>query len=159
MTLRRVVTGHDGRGVAKVLIDDLAANARSRDGKIVSTLVWCTDATPAPIPLGEQIEDMGARNLGTPPPANGTRFCVLEFAPGSEGELHRTETIDYGIVIDGEIEMVLDEESVRLGPGDVVVQRGTNHGWRNRGIAPARVAFVLIDAQPLGIGRPRVRAS
>jgi quercetin dioxygenase-like cupin family protein len=159
VTPRRVVTGHDARGVAKVLIDDRATNARSRDGSVVSTLVWCTDATPAPIGLGEEIEDMGARMLGTPPPENGTRFCVIEFAPGSESELHRTETLDYAIVLDGEIEMPLDEEVVQLRAGDIVVQRGTNHAWRNRGNVPARVAFVLIDALPLGIGHPRVRAS
>ena len=68
--------------------------------------------------------------------------------------MHRKDTVDYVIVLSGELEMQLDDSSVRLGPGDVVVQRGTNHAWVNRGAGPARVAFVLIDAAPLGIGHP-----
>ena len=68
--------------------------------------------------------------------------------------MHRTETIDYVIVIYGEVEMDLDDSTVKLRAGDVLVQRGTNHAWVNRGSEPARIAFVLIDAQPLGIGHP-----
>ena len=68
--------------------------------------------------------------------------------------MHRTDTVDYVIVLSGEIEMRLDDSSVRLKAGDVVVQRGTNHAWVNVGTASARVAFVLVDARPLGIGRP-----
>jgi quercetin dioxygenase-like cupin family protein len=117
-------------------------------------LIWCTEATPTPIPVGEDVEDMGLRILGTPPPPNGTRFTVNEFPPGSSSPMHRTETIDYGVVISGEIEMQTDDESVTLRAGDVVVQRGTNHRWVNHGSVPARIAFVLIDAEPLGIGSP-----
>jgi quercetin dioxygenase-like cupin family protein len=97
---------------------------------------------------------MGLRILGTPPPPNGTRFTVNEFPSGSSSPMHRTETIDYGVVISGEIEMQTDDESVTLRAGDVVVQRGTNHRWVNHGSVPARIAFVLIDAEPLGIGSP-----
>jgi len=68
--------------------------------------------------------------------------------------MHRTETIDYVIVLAGEIDMDMDDSTVRLKAGDVMVQRGTNHAWVNRGTAAARVAFVLIDAKPLGIGHP-----
>jgi quercetin dioxygenase-like cupin family protein len=68
--------------------------------------------------------------------------------------MHRTETIDYVIVIDGEIEMDMDDSTVKLKAGDIMIQRGTNHAWANRSDKPARVAFVLVDAVPLGIGKP-----
>ena len=120
----------------------------------VSTLVWSTDRTPADISVGEAIEDLGARILGTAPPASGTRFAVIDFPPGNTGRMHRTETVDYVIVISGEIDMDMDNSTVRLKAGDVMVQRGTNHAWVNRGTERARLAFVLIDAAPLGIGHP-----
>jgi uncharacterized cupin superfamily protein len=81
---------------------------------------------------------------------------VIDFPPGNPGRMHRTETIDYVIVISGEIDMDMDDSTVHLRAGDVMVQRGTNHAWVNRGTAPARVAFVLVDAKPLGIGHPIV---
>ncbi len=155
--VRRVVTGHDADGVAKVMLDAPAANVRGSKSGGRSTLIWCTDRAPAPIPAGSGFEDMGARVLGTPPPANGTRFTVNDIPPGRTGPMHRTDTVDYVIVLSGEIEMLLDDSSVRLKAGDVVVQRGTNHAWVNRRTAPARVAFVLVDARPLGIGNPVVR--
>ena len=73
--------------------------------------------------------------------------------------MHRTETIDYVIVIEGEIDMDMDDSTVKLKAGDVMVQRGTNHAWANRGSTRARVAFVLIDAEPLGIGQPVIGAA
>jgi naringenin degradation protein FdeH len=152
--VRRVVTGHDAKGVARVLLDAPATNSRVSKSGGRSTLVWCTDRAPADIPTGEHFEDMGARLLGTPPPPNGTRFTVNDIPPGRTGPMHRTDTVDYAIVLSGEIEMQLDDSSVRLKAGDVVVQRGTNHAWANRGTEPARVAFILVDAVPLGIGRP-----
>jgi quercetin dioxygenase-like cupin family protein len=154
--IRRVVTGHDARYVAKVMIDDVATNRKSSSTGTVSTLIWSTDRTPADIGVGEAIEDCGARILGTAPPANGSRFAVIDFPPGNPGRMHRTETIDYVIVIAGEIDMDMDDSTVHLRAGDVMVQRGTNHAWVNRGTAPARLAFVLIDAKPLGIGHPVV---
>jgi quercetin dioxygenase-like cupin family protein len=81
----------------------------------------------------------------------------MEFAPGVASEMHRTETIDYIVVLAGAIDMDMDETSVKLRAGDVMVQRGTNHAWINRGKEPARLAIVLLDAKPLGIGHPRVR--
>jgi quercetin dioxygenase-like cupin family protein len=152
--IRRVVTGHDARNVAKVLIDGAATNWKSSSPGTVSTLIWSTDTNPADIRIGESIEDFGARILGTPPPANGTRFAVIDFPPGNPGRMHRTETIDYVVVISGEIDMDMDDSTVHLKAGDVMVQRGTNHAWVNRGNAPARLAFVLVDASPLGIGHP-----
>ena len=110
---------------------------------------------PADIAIGEDVEDMGARILGTAPPENGSRFIVMEFAPGIVSEMHRTETIDYIVMLSGEIDMDMDEGSVKLSAGDIMVQRGTNHAWVNRSTAPARLAIVLMDAKPLGIGHPR----
>jgi quercetin dioxygenase-like cupin family protein len=150
--IRRVVTGHDGM-IAKVLIDAPATNAKYPSTGTISTLIWSTDKTPAAIPIGTNVEDMGARILGTAPPANGTRFAVIDFPPGNKPHMHRTETIDYVVVLEGEIEMDMDDSTVKLKAGDVMVQRGTNHAWANRSAARARVAFVLIDAEPLGIGK------
>jgi mannose-6-phosphate isomerase-like protein (cupin superfamily) len=128
--IRRVVTGHDQANVAKVLTDGPALNAKYPQPGTVSTMIWCTDGSPASMPVGETPEDMGAPHM------------------------HRTETIDYVIVLEGEIEMDMDQSSVKLKAGDVMVQRGTNHAWANRSNKRARVAFVLLDAEPLGIGKP-----
>jgi quercetin dioxygenase-like cupin family protein len=152
--IRRVVTGHDDTHVAKTLIDAPAANAKYPQPGVVSTMIWCTDGAPAAIPIGEIPDDMGARILGTAPPRNGTRFAVIDFPPGNVPHMHRTETIDYVIVMEGEIEMDMDASSVKLVAGDTMVQRGTNHAWANRSGGRARVAFVLVDAEPLGIGTP-----
>jgi quercetin dioxygenase-like cupin family protein len=157
--IRRVVTGHDRGNVAKVLTDGAATNAKYPSPGTVSTLIWCSDRTPAAIPMGENVEDMGARILGTAPPANGTRFTVIDFPPGNKPHLHRTETLDYIIVLEGEIDMDMDDSTITLKAGDVMVQRGTNHAWANRSAVRARVAFVLIDAEPLGIGKPVVGAN
>ena len=82
--IRRVVTGHDGAHAAKVLIDAPASNAKYPQPGQVSTLMWCTDAAPANIAIGENPEDMGARILGTAPPPNGTRFTVIDLPPGNQ---------------------------------------------------------------------------
>jgi mannose-6-phosphate isomerase-like protein (cupin superfamily) len=155
--IRRVITGHDGNNVAKVIREGAATNTKTPRPGVSSTLMWCTDAMPADIAVGEGAEDMGARILGTAPPENGSRFIVMEFAPGIASEMHRTETIDYIAVLEGEIDMDMDDSSVKLRAGDVMVQRGTHHAWVNRGSVPARLAIVLLDAKPLGIGHPRLR--
>jgi quercetin dioxygenase-like cupin family protein len=150
--VRRVVTGHDARHVAGVLLDGSATNAKYPGAGIVSTLMWSTDRMPADIAIGTDVEDMGARVLGTAPPPNGTRFAVLDFPPGNPPIMHRTETLDYVVVLSGEIDMDMDASTVRLKAGDVLIQRGTNHSWVNRGTERARIAVVLMDAKPLGIG-------
>jgi quercetin dioxygenase-like cupin family protein len=155
--IRRVITGHDGKNVAKVIREGAAANTKTPREGVASTLMWCTDAMPADIAAGENAEDMGARILGTAPPENGSRFIVMEFAPGIASEMHRTETIDYIVMLEGEIDMDMDDSTVKLRAGDVMVQRGTNHAWINRSTATARLAIVLLDAKPLGIGHPRLR--
>ena len=157
--IRRIITGHDGNNIAKALVDAPATNAKHPDSGLVSTLMWITDRNPADIAVGEKIEDMGARILGTPPPANGTRFSVLDIPPGNRPFMHRTETVDYIVVVEGEIEMDMDDSTVKLKQGDIVVQRGTNHAWANRSSKRARIAVVLVDGQPLGIGKPVLGAA
>jgi len=152
--IRRVVTGHDAARTAKAIIDGPATNAKYPSPGTVSTMIWCTDGAPADISIGESVEDLGARILGTAPPAHGTRFAVIDFPPGNQAHMHRTETVDYVIVLSGRIDMDMDDSTVTLNAGDVMVQRGTNHAWTNRSSERARVAFVLIDAKPLGIGSP-----
>ena len=84
-------------------------------------------------------------------------FRVIEYAPGVAPRNHRTNSIDFGVVMSGEIDMTLDDEVVHLKAGDVLVQRGTIHNWINRGAVPCVIAFVLIDARPVEHeGRPLV---
>jgi uncharacterized cupin superfamily protein len=83
----------------------------------------------------------------TPPPA-GSIFRILELSPGTEPLMHCTDTIDYVIVLDGEVDMVMDDCEVHLRAGDVMVQQATWHGWANRGDRPCRIAFVLVAATP-----------
>ena len=145
--IRRVITGHDGNNVAKVIREGTAMNTKLPREGVASTLMWCSDAMPADISVGDNVEDMGARILGTAPPENGSRFIVMEFAPGIASEMHRTETIDYIVMLSGEIEMDMDDSTVRLRAGDIMVQRGTNHAWVNRSGKPCLLAAVLIDAK------------
>ena len=155
--IRRVITGHDDKKVAKVILQGPATNTKTPREGVASTLMWSSDAMPADISIGEKVEDLGGRILGTAPPENGSRFIVMEFAPGVVSEMHRTETIDYIVMLEGEIDMEMDDSTVKLRAGDIMVQRGTNHAWVNRSNAPARLAIVLLDAKPLGIGHPRLR--
>jgi quercetin dioxygenase-like cupin family protein len=154
VSLRRLVTAHTDDGTAYVAIDAEITNLKTGASGSTVRHVWNTRETPADICIGA-FDDPGAEPHITPPPPNGTRFAVIDFPPGNTGVMHRTESLDYVIVLEGEIDMDIDDESVHLKAGDVMVQRGTNHAWCNRGDATARVAFVLVDAQPLGIGKPR----
>jgi quercetin dioxygenase-like cupin family protein len=154
---RRIVTGHTSAGVAKVLTDaELPIAKQGQAGSRVFH-VWNTDAMPAEMALGEHPQDMGALPHITPPPVNGTRFNIIDYPAGNTGAMHRTETVDYVIVLAGEIDMEMDDSTVHLRTGDVMIQRGTYHAWWNRGTVTCRIAFVLVDAQPLGIGHPRTR--
>lgn len=142
--VRRVVTGHDGSGRAVVKIDELSKNIVSSRPGVSACVIWTTDGFPAD---NSGDADTSARKVGTTLPG-GTVFRVIEFSPGVTPRVHRTDSIDYAVVISGEIDMELEKGSeVRLRAGDVVVQRGTVHNWINRGEAPCVVAFVLIDAK------------
>jgi mannose-6-phosphate isomerase-like protein (cupin superfamily) len=150
---RRVVTGHDASGVSVVLSDGPVPVHRVLEGEGVGFYeVWQTDAMPAPIAPHEPSEPT-QRSLRVPPGPSGTKIRINEFLPGylnilgNQSPVHRTESVDYGIVIDGEIVLVLDDSEVVLRAGDVVVQRGTNHAWANRSAGVARVAFILLDGE------------
>lgn len=146
MKLRRIVTGHDASGKALVWKDGPPPRQFSGAEKIVATLVWATDETPFEY---LRDEDMGERQLGIAPPAGGTRFSVVEIQPGNAPYLHRTDSLDYVICLQGEVEMQLDDgAAVKLAAGDVLVQRGTNHAWVNRGSVACRLAVVLVDGRP-----------
>jgi quercetin dioxygenase-like cupin family protein len=148
LQFRRVVTGHDADGRAIVKIDETAKNLVSSRPGATSCVVWTTEGFPV-ANTGE--EDQGLRRTGTTLD-NGTVFRVLELAPGSSPRNHRTDSIDYAVVMSGEIDMELDDTTVLLKAGDVLVQRGTIHNWVNRSTAPCVIAFVLIAAKPVEVG-------
>ena len=153
MSLRRLITAHTGEGKAYVAIDAEITNVKTGASGSTVRHVWNTRETPADIRIGA-FDDPGAEPHITPPPPNGSRFAVIDFPPGNTGVMHRTESLDYVIVLEGEIEMDMDDSTVKLKAGDIMVQRGTNHAWANRSGKNARVAFVLVDGKPLGIGTP-----
>jgi mannose-6-phosphate isomerase-like protein (cupin superfamily) len=168
---RRIVTGHDAKGKAVVLFDSaLRAKQRGNNGM---TMLWVTTEFPVNVAVSA---DTAQTQVGVPPPANGTIFRIVDFAPaapqGAAGaavdhhqilismgidpatqgharhaNTHRTRTIDYAIVLDGEIDMLLDDGEIRVKAGDVLVQQGTNHAWVNNGTKPCRIAFILIDGK------------
>jgi naringenin degradation protein FdeH len=106
--------------------------------------MWITDQTPAPI--GATQPEPTERPVRVPPPANGVLVRFTEMAPDAESPMHRTETVDVGVVLDGETWLLLDDGSETLvRAGDAVVQRGTNHAWANRSDRPVRMVFVQID--------------
>src|SRR5262245_7411614 len=146
MKIRRVVTGHDQQGRAVVTIDEVCRNLLSRRPRHQSCVVWSTGSVPAD--LSDDSVDGGARQVATADPG-GTVFRVVEFQPGVAPRNHRTESIDYAVVLSGEIDMELDGSSVHLRAGDVLVQRATIHNWVNRGSEPCVIAFVLVAALPV----------
>jgi mannose-6-phosphate isomerase-like protein (cupin superfamily) len=168
---RRIVTGHDKDGKAIALFDSaVQAKQRSAGGNGMS-MIWVT--TEAPVDAGAS-NDRALTQVGVPPPANGTIFRIVDFAPTPTGgygavdhhqilrnmgidpatqgyarheNTHRTRTIDYAIVLEGEIDMLLDDTEVHVKAGDVLVQQATNHAWVNNSGKPCRIAFILIDSE------------
>jgi quercetin dioxygenase-like cupin family protein len=168
--IRRIVTTHDARGNAVVLSDGLAPNVGVRSSGIKSTLLWTTGG----MPVTYSNADRAAVKIGTGPPPAATILRVVEFPPVDAehgaaesasvlaemgipqptGErraprhphMHATDSVDYAIVLEGEIDMLLDEGEVHVKAGDILIQQGTNHAWVNRGDRPCKIAFVLIDA-------------
>ncbi len=170
--IRRVVTGHDANGKAVVLFDGPAPNivtsAHRPGGR---TNIWRTDSAPAN--YGGDVDEAAADVAFTlEPPSHGVNFRISEYPPeppeataeidgkrafaevgaahriidGARHPLmHKTETVDYAIVLEGEIVLLLDDDDVPLKAGDVVIQRGTNHCWVNRSDKPCRMAYILID--------------
>lgn len=142
---RRIVTGHDVTGKSVVVSDALAP--RTLDvGTAAFHEIWVTAETPVQIAADEP--EPTDRPVRTPPPANGVMVRFTEMAPGAESPMHRTETVDVGVVLEGETWLLLDDGSeTKVAAGDAVVQRGTNHAWANRSDRPVRMVFVLIDGR------------
>jgi len=140
---RRVVTGHDERGVSVFLSDGPVPVVRTAPDGAYFCEIWSTDAMPAPVAATEDDPTLGA--LTVPPSANGTKVRINEFPPGAVSPMHRTQSVDYGIVLSGEVVLVLEDSETVLRAGDVAVQRGTNHRWENRQPDTARMAFILVD--------------
>jgi len=173
---RRVVTGHNAQGRSIFVFDGPAPAVFDRGaGATAVTEFWETGATPASN-AGNADPTLGQPQR-LPPPKNGSKFRVVEYPPDSkrvahlrapssahdaksEGYVrdlgnarhpgfHKTSTIDYAIVLSGEIYALMDEGEVLLKQGDVLIQRGTSHAWSNRTEQPCCIAFVLIDAEPV----------
>ncbi len=169
--VRRLVTGHDDNGKAICIMDGAAGNILERPSRpgVALTNIWQADRTPAPIDAeGDPVDG----DFVLHPPAGGSVFRVIEFWPedpealakidgaaafaemGAAGNvvegarhpfMHRTDTVDYAVVLQGEITMLLDDTEYLLKAGDTVVQRGTNHAWSNQSDDVCVMAFVLID--------------
>lgn len=171
--IRRVITGHGPDGKARIVEDAPATSIRTvkeRPG-YRAVNVWRTTETPARIAA----EDGTAAHHGVLPPKNGTILRIIDFPPEPKDPeerkrrlhatfngiyddakhdkaarhpgMHETETVDYAIVLEGEIWAVMDVGETLLKAGDVLVQRGTNHAWANRSSKTCRIAFVLIDGR------------
>jgi mannose-6-phosphate isomerase-like protein (cupin superfamily) len=168
--VRRVVTKLDASGKAVVMFDGKVQLKSLRSPNPAGEM-WVTDKS---LPDFNWTEDRAATKVGLVPPQNGTIFRVVDFVPNAAevakmdinlmmkvvGDhaprkglpprhpmMHRTRSLDYAIIMSGEIDMLLDEGEVHLKAGDVVVQQATNHAWVNRGRAPCRIAFILMDSQ------------
>jgi mannose-6-phosphate isomerase-like protein (cupin superfamily) len=168
--IHRVVTTIDQSGKSTALFDSLVPLKLGGAGESVAT-VWLTEKAPSDFSWNA---DRASNRHGFAPGPNGTHMLIVEFPPvgpdvdkldvntmmhvvGADAPkrglppshplMHRTRTVDYAIIMLGEIDMLLDTGPVHLKTGDVVVQQATNHAWLNRGNEPCRIAFVMMDAQ------------
>ena len=153
---RRVVTRHDASGRSVILSDGAPPNVRDKGTGVDFIEIWNTSGAPAPIRSLEPEPTDGP--LQVPPARIGSKIRLNDFHPGhirklpprADGRhpmMHRTRSIDYGIVLEGEIYLILDATEVLLTAGDIVVQRGTDHAWENRSDKMARMAFILIGGE------------
>ena len=152
MQLRRVVTGHDDKGRAKVMIDEQVNNVFSPRPGAAFSVIWSCEGSPI---SNDGFEDPSKKTIPTSID-NGTVFRIVSYDPGVTPRNHRTDSIDYAVVMHGEIDMELDDGVVvHLKAGDVLVQRGTIHNWVNNGKVPCIIAFTLIAAKPVTVnGKP-----
>ena len=181
--VRRVLTGHDVDGRSTIIADGQAPNMKEMPSfpGLALTDLWETTSAPAG---NEGHADAAARPVRLEPPKNGSIFRIVEFPPdasrprdsdgaagfkaigaghaqdkhSSDPMMHKTSTIDYIVVLKGEIHAVLEKGETLLRPGDVFIQRGTNHSWSVRGSEPCIVAVVLVSAKPVSIGKKRPAA-
>ncbi|HET7850146.1 MAG TPA: cupin domain-containing protein [Pseudolabrys sp.] len=149
LNVRRVVTGHDAQGRAKVLIDGQVGNVISTRPGLNSSVIWSSEGFPV---SNDGHADPSHKSISTTID-NGTVFRVISYGPGVTPRNHRTDSIDYAVIISGEIDMELDDGVVvHLKAGDVLVQRGTIHNWVNNGKEPCIIAFTLISSKPVTVG-------
>ncbi len=154
LKVRRVITGHDNSGKAIVKIDEIVHDLKvGRPGAMVAP-IWTTEGFPV---NNDGHDDASTRQVGTTL-AGGTILRVVEFSPGVQARNHRTDSIDYAIIMSGEIDMEMDGAMIHLKAGDVLVQRGTIHNWINSGTAPCVIVFALIDAKPVTAGSTVLKA-
>jgi mannose-6-phosphate isomerase-like protein (cupin superfamily) len=172
--IRRIVTGHNAKGKSVFVSDGPSPHVLALPGRgdFALTNLWVTDRSPA---SNDGNADAAARAIVLEPPANGTIFRVVEFPPEKSAGafdrgaafaamgadhamdpdasrhpgMHKTSSVDYAIVLSGEIYALMDEGETLMKAGDCLVQRGTNHAWSNRGDAPCLVAFILVNATPV----------
>ncbi|HEY4202708.1 MAG TPA: cupin domain-containing protein [Devosiaceae bacterium] len=168
--VRRIVTRVDEQDKAVVLFDGPREGVSRPGRKVVSNLIWATDRSPAGFSNGVDFADT---HKGITPAKQGSIFRILDYPPASPGTgtppvatapsvheeseirglpprhlgMHRTRTVDYVIVLSGEITMLLDDSEVHLKQGDVLVQQATNHAWVNRGTQTCRIAVILVDSE------------
>lgn len=149
MKIRRVVTGHDAAGKAVVRDDGVIDGKPVLGGDAEFAVMWVTDRSPVD---NDDAVDRSRDPIGLVQPG-GSVLRIVDIPPGVRSPLHRTSSLDYGIVLAGDVDLELDDgRRTSLGLHDVVVQRGTIHAWINRGTTTARMAFVLLDAKPATAG-------
>jgi mannose-6-phosphate isomerase-like protein (cupin superfamily) len=148
INVRRVVTGHDDQGRAKVLIDETVKNVASQRPGALYSVIWSSQGFPV---NNDGDADPSGKKIGTTI-SDGTVFRIVSFGPGVAPRNHRTDSIDYAVVMSGEIDMELDVGKVHLKAGDVLVQRGTIHNWVNTGSEPCVIAFTLVSAKSVTAG-------
>ncbi|KUR81320.1 cupin domain-containing protein [Novosphingobium sp. Fuku2-ISO-50] len=143
LPVHRVVTGHDVQGRAIIAAQDVAPTQMIASGDASFLTIWATQDVPA-----DNNDNRDGRELPTGLTLErGSVIRVVDMLPGGESPLHRTNSIDYGIVLNGDVELELEggvKQTVRA--GGIIIQRGTNHLWRNPTDKPCRIVFVLIEA-------------
>jgi quercetin dioxygenase-like cupin family protein len=155
LKIRRVVTGHDSNGKAIVLYDEIGKEVSQGRPGATACVVWTSEGWPV---NNDGSEDESQRKTHTML-ENGTVFRIVRFDPGVTPRNHRTDTIDYAVVMSGEIDMDIDGAVVHLKAGDVLVQRGTIHNWINNGTEPCVIAFSLIYAKSVEAGGKTLKAN
>lgn len=147
-SFRRIVTTHDTNGLSVLCSDETLTPKSIPTGEADFQLVWTTPTVPVDFNRGND----GAQEAGLTL-KGGSVIRVVDMLPGKASPMHRSFSIDYGIILSGELELELDGgEVIHLDAGDIVVQRGTNHLWRNPSATNVcRIAFILIEAAPIVI--------
>lgn len=181
--VRRILTGHDSEGKSTIIADGQATNVKEMASMpgLALTDLWETTGAPA---NNDGHADAAARPVRLEPPKNGTILRVVEFPPDAQWRssvnskeafksigaghvadkhsadpmMHKTSTVDYAIVLKGEIHAVMEKGETLMRAGDILVQRGTNHSWSVRGNEPAIVAFILVSAKPLGKAKKKKKS-